>query len=187
VPLYVLLAYVVFAWLPERGVYSRRLALVWLVPVVLVSCRTMAVQRATWALKRWPVVTARGVFYEANRDRAAVLAEALPLLASSRSLVVMPEGLTLNYFARVRNPLSFHTFTPAEIDTPAAERAVMAELRARRPERVALVTRDVGEFGSRGFGVDYGLEIMAALREQYALERAWRTPRFTLVLLRLRR
>ncbi|MCU1350356.1 MAG: 4-amino-4-deoxy-L-arabinose transferase and related glycosyltransferase of family, partial [Acidobacteria bacterium] len=186
VPLYALIAYVLVEWLPSRGVYSRRLAGVWLLPIALLAGRTALAQIEAWDVKQHRVVTLRGTFYDASPDRAAILNDALPLLATSRSLVVMPEGLTLNYFAGVPNPLSFYIFTPPEIDT-TAERAIVAELRSRKPERIALVTRSVAEFGSRGFGIDYGRQIVATLREQYEIEREWHAPRFALVVLRIRR
>jgi hypothetical protein len=46
------------------------------------------------------------------------------------------------------------------------------------------VSRDVREYGSRGFGIDYGLRIVALLRSRYHVERVWHGERFEAVLLR---
>jgi hypothetical protein len=186
VPLFVLIAYVLFGWMPARACYSRRLALLWLIPIVAIAAQEVRLERAAYALKTHRVDTVRGTFFDANGDRAAILNEALPLLAG-RSLAVLPEGVAIDYFAGVVTPLPFYVFTPPEIGDDLSDRAVAAALVARAPERVALVTRDLTEFGSRGLGVDYGLAVMRTLRERYVLERQWRAPRFTLVLLRLRR
>lgn len=186
VPLYLLVAYVLFALLPRRGVYSPRIALLWLVPIAAIAVQEVRYELEAYALRSFPVLTVRGTFFDANLDRAAILNEALPLLAG-RSLAVMPEGIALDYFAHAKTPLSFYVFTPPEIGDEAIERVIVAELQRRRPESVAIVTRDLHEFGSRGFGVDYARPIVAALRERYVVERQWRAERFTLILLRLRR
>jgi hypothetical protein len=191
VPLFALVVYVLFEWMPARGYYSRRLALLWLLPVVGLAAQEVRFERAAYALKTYRVETVRGAFFEANGDRAAILHEALPLLVreakQGRSLAVLPEGVALDYFAGAVTPLPVYVFTPPEVGDVQTDRAVAAELAARKPELVALVTRDLSEFGSRGLGVDYGFGIMRTLRERYVLDRQWRSPRFTLVLLRLRR
>jgi hypothetical protein len=183
VPVYLLLAYVLFEYLPARGVYTRRAALAWL-PVVAVICtRDVAVQREQYALKRFPIETPRGTLYDWSEGRARALT-AFAREVRDGTLVVLPEGVTLNYFTGVPSSIGFHTFTPIEIELPETQRAIVEELRAHPPARVALVTRDVREYGYRGFGDDYGQPIMAFVAQRYRLERQWREPGFTLLLLR---
>jgi len=181
VPLYLLIGYVLFDWLPRRGAYSQRTAWLWFLPIGIVAFLALRYEHVVWKLKTYPVVTRRGTFYDMNPDRAKILAAALPELEHSPSLAVIPEGLAINYFAGAPTNLTVYTFTPAELedDTNAA-----AELRARHPARVAIVTRDMREFGSRGFGIDYGLRMAAVLRTDYRVERRWDAPRFSLILLR---
>lgn len=181
VPLYLLIGYVVFDWLPLRGAYSQRTARFWLVPIAVVAIVALRHEHLVWKQKSYPVATRRGTFYDMNPDRAKILNAALPELARSQSLAVIPEGLAVNYFAGVPTNLTVYTFTPAEVED---DTAAAAELRARHPARVALVTRDMREFGSRGFGIDYGLQLAAVLRADYKVERRWDAPRFSLVLLR---
>ncbi len=182
-PTIVLIVYTLFEWLPARGAYSREVAMLWLPLVLLIAVRSLLDQRMRWSLKEFPVATSRGTFYDANPDRARVLAELLPRLAGARSLVVIPEGLTINYFARVPTPLTFHTFTPPETADPAVESRILAELQRHPPEFVALVTRDVREFGYRGFGIDYDQRLQAYLRRSDRVERQWRAQRFHVILL----
>ena len=67
------------------------------------------------------------------------------------------------------------------------ERRVIAELSRTRPELVALVSRDVGEYGSLGFGIDYGRELSDWIRRHYAPERAFGArDRWEILLLRRR-
>jgi hypothetical protein len=168
-PVLLLIAYVLFEWLPERGVYSRQSALLWLPLIVAICVSGLATAHVTYDGGQ-RVVTPRGTYYDLSPPRAQSVGALLEHLhrGGARELVVMPEGLTLNYLAQVRTPLRYQTFTPAEI--AGSERPIVEELAAKRPQYVAIVPRDLREFGSRGFGVDYGREIVAFLRANYDVE-----------------
>ena len=99
------------------------------------------------------------MFYDVE-GRGAVIESLLRAIEQrrARSLVVFPEGLAINYLSGVDNPLAFHTFTPIEAAAPEMERAILRQMEERKPELVAIVTRDVREFGYQGFGVDYHRE-----------------------------
>lgn len=170
IPVMLLIAYVLFAWLPERGVYSGECAWLWL-PLVIAICASGLVAAHGNYSGGVRVETARGTYV----DRNAARAQAMPMLfahlrsVQARELVVLPEGLTLNYLSGVRTPLRHQTFTPAEIG--GDDTAVVAELTAKRPQYVAIVERDLSEFGSRGLGVDYARGIWAFLQANYEVER----------------
>ncbi len=182
-PLYALVAYVLFAWLPERRLYSRRLALLWIPVVVVLAGRGLLMGRAHYA-EASPVATARGTYRDVVPERGRAIQGLLGHLAAAppRSLVVLPEGLAINYLARVPSPIPFHTFTPVEI--AGEEDAVVAALARRPPEAVAIVSRDMREFGSRGFGVDYGQPIVRWLAAGYRLEATWGEPPWRVALFR---
>jgi hypothetical protein len=180
-PVLLLIAYVLFAWLPERGVYRREAAVLWMPLIVAICASGLVAAHATYADGN-PVATPRGTYYDVSSSRAYEIAGLLAHLrrVDARELVVMPEGLTLNYLAKVPTPLRYQTFTPAEV--AGAEGPIVAELAAKRPQYVAIVPRDVSEFGSAGFGVDYGREIVAFLRANYDVEQRFGG----IVLLRVR-
>ncbi|MGH9465503.1 MAG: hypothetical protein ACRD0X_07630, partial [Thermoanaerobaculia bacterium] len=182
-PLYALAAYVLFAWLPERGLYGRRLALLWLPVVALLAGRGLLLARAHYA-PATPVATPRGVYRDVVPARGQAIDELLRHLAAAppRSLVVLPEGLAINYLARIPSSIPFHTFTPVEI--AGEEEAVVTALSRNPPEAVAIVPRDVREFGYRGFGVDYGEPITRWLAAHYRLEASWGEPSWRVSLLR---
>lgn len=155
---------------------------VWLVLLVGLSLRTFLQDRPWWNERRYPIATKRGVILDWNGERAAVLNAAIPMLRGS--VAVFPEGLTLNYFAGVPTTLRYQTFTPVETADAATETAVIDDLVAHPPEQVVVLTRDVSEFGSRGFGVDYDQRLVAAIRARYVVQAAWRRPQFGLLLFR---
>ncbi|HKR63772.1 MAG TPA: hypothetical protein VJZ00_08570 [Thermoanaerobaculia bacterium] len=166
IPVVVLIVYVLFAWLPERGVYSRRASLAWAPLFVLLAASGLYAAHVSYR-DAVPVTTPRGVYYDRSPERAAAMRALLPRLRG-RELVVMPEGLAINYLAKAHTPLRYQTFTPVEII--GEERAIVAELNARQPRSVLLVPRDTREFGYRGFGIDYGREIASWLRARYVVE-----------------
>ena len=179
VPLYALIAHVLFGELPRYGVRPA----FWL-PLIAAFCiRDLVEQRVRYAVKAYPIVSSRGTFFDSNGDRAGVLNEIIRTIHGG-TMSVMPEGITLNYLTGTTTPLSFHTFTPPETADPAIELAVIEELRARRPDRVAVVSRDVSEYGYHAFGSDYDRRIGEVLVAHYRVERRWKTPRFEAILFR---
>ena len=188
VPTLLLMAYVLFDWLPDAGLYSRRIALVWLVAVAVIAGQFLWMQRRLLEPKRFPIETARGTFFDFHPNRAAILNEFLAELERSkpRTLVVAPEGLALNYLSRVPTPIAFHTFTPVETADPEIEHRIVRELESRKPELIAVVPRPVREFGYREFGKDYNRDVDALIRREYAPVRDWRRPGFSLLLLHRR-
>ncbi len=185
VPVYGLLAYAAIDWLPW---YSRRAALLWLIPIAIVSIEMVLVETAVMSQKRFPVVSARGTFFDMNPDRAATLNEFLAYANAQRidSLVVIPEGLGIDYLANARTPLRFHTFNPLESGSPWIEREIIREMESRRPPYIAIVTRVLADFGSRGFGADYDRQLASEIRSRYRVDRVWRRPAFELILLKRR-
>jgi hypothetical protein len=159
VPVYALIAYALFERWPSRA---------WLFLVVLLCARDLWEQHERWSVKVYPIASARGTFYDHDEERA----RAIGALRLSGTLAVMPEGLTINYLTRTTTPLSFHTFTPPETADPQVESAILKEINARPPDRIAIVNRDVREYGSRGFGVDYEQRLARWILENYELESA---------------
>jgi hypothetical protein len=179
IPVFALAAYTLFCYIPRRNA----MVFLWLVPFAANAVGDLWLQHERYALKAFPIVSSRGMFYDANADRARIL-NALIAEVHDGTLAVMPEGLTINYLTNTPTTLSFHTFTPVETADPVIESAIVRELTAHPPDRVALVTRDVREYGSRGFGVDYGLGITTFLHSRYRVEHVWHGMRFDALLLR---
>jgi hypothetical protein len=188
VPAYILIAYTLIEWLPLRGVYSQRAARLAVVPLVVIAVQLVIAEDALLATRTFPVHSDRGVFYDANVGRAAILDAFIERMRviHPRSLVVVPEGLTLNYLTRIRTPLSFHTFTPVEAAGPEIEAQIIEDLAAHPPEYIAVVSRAVTDFGYRGFGLDYDRKLAAVINQRYTVYERWRLPSFELILLRVR-
>jgi hypothetical protein len=75
------------------------------------------------------------------------------LLPADATLLVLPEGSSLNYWLRRRNPSRYLLFLPTEI-AAFGEAAMLADLEAEPPDFAVLAHRDAGEFGVGAFGRD---------------------------------
>src|SRR5262249_48837709 len=66
VPTYALIAYVLFGYLRGNSVW-------WIFLVAFICGRDLAGQRELYALKAYPIQSARGMLYDSNPDRASAL------------------------------------------------------------------------------------------------------------------
>ena len=96
----------------------------------------------------------------------AWLEASYPAGAARPTVAVLPEGVTLNYLARLRNPTPYFNFMPPEIEL-FGEEEILAAFRASPPDLVLLVHKDTSEYGVRFFGRHYARALGAWLQENY--------------------
>lgn len=116
------------------------------------------------------------------------------LMPARATLLVLPEGIGLNYWLRRRNPSRFNLFLPTEMAAFGGEAVMLADLRAHAPDFVVLMHREYGEFGVGPFGTGprSGRRIAAWVDANYRrLARIGAQPfgsrRFGIAILRRRR
>ncbi len=176
VPAYPFLACWLVSRLP-RVMPSPRLTVAWLIMV----CALMVArfEHETWKgyhAMTSILVTAKGTLGDYPVGRVEAIAQFLEHVSGNEAprhgMVVLPEGVTLNYFTGIPNPTPYCLFLPPELASPpGTEDRMVRELAAAKPELVVLVSRDMGEFGTGAFGVDYGLKIRQWVEANYRLER----------------
>jgi len=104
----------------------------------------------------------------------AMLERIVDTVPEDSSLLVLPDGIMLNYLARRQSSQRYLNYVPTEV-IYYGEATMLAELEARPPDFVALVDKDTSDFGFRHFGTDYGRALqdwVAANYEVVALEGA---------------
>lgn len=112
-------------------------------------------------------------------EAGSILADAVDTLSrtlpADATLVVMPEGIMLNYWLRRENPTSFVAFDPYYLAARGGESVVVEELERRPPDFIALTRRDMSEYGVGWFGEDpnYGRRIMSWLVGRYEAVQAF--------------
>jgi hypothetical protein len=81
-------------------------------------------------------------------------------------LAVFPEGVSINYLARLENPTPYVNFMPPEL-VLFGEPAIVDAFREHPPMVVMLTHKSTAEYGFPWFGRDYGQQLFAWLRENY--------------------
>ena len=87
---------------------------------------------------------------------------------SVHSLLVLPEGVMLNYLTRLPNSISYFFFAPFVLaDGRNAE--IIQQLNAAPPDRIVVISRDMREFGVAQFGEspEHGADLLAFISANY--------------------
>jgi hypothetical protein len=84
------------------------------------------------------------------------------------TMIALPEGVMINYLARIENPTRFINFMPPEA-VAFREHVMARSLDARPPELLLLVHKNTNEYGYASFGStpEYGGEILPWVRRHY--------------------
>jgi hypothetical protein len=95
-------------------------------------------------------------------------------LPTESKVLVVPEGLMINYLARRKSPVSEWAFIDITL-AGEAEARVVGKLAADPPEIVVLISRDLREHGIARFGgpEQLGRKMMDFFRRNYRLTRHW--------------
>lgn len=163
-------------WVPRRlhqrgwAGWAFRGAGVGLLVVVLIGCLNIV----RWRLSDKTAV--QGGLHETFHCRDAILTQptkfVLPwLLKNTRpedTVLVLPEGISMNYFARRVNPTRQINFMPPEIIMYGEDR-VLADLQANPADYCVVVHRVTGEYGRdyAMFGTFYGQKIYQWVGKNY--------------------
>jgi hypothetical protein len=169
----VLVAMVLVDWIPSALERRGRAGLVFRVAALTAFGLLIAHDvRLTWSWmqhKQWIVgegadrlrADVRGAYVNATL-------EAVPrILPPNGRLVVLPEGVMINYLLRRRSSIPYVTMLPSDLAT-FGEAAFLDALGRDPPEVILLVHRDTSEYGRRFFGTDYGLPVAAWIAKHYA-------------------
>jgi hypothetical protein len=100
---------------------------------------------------------------------------------ASTRVVVVPTGAAMPFLAGLATAGDRTGFVPAEMG-PAAEERLLATLDDEPPDLVVSIRLDLREWGSRGFGVDYGRRTWAWMRQRYEPIAAFGPEELVLVL-----
>jgi len=161
---YILPTIVLFVYLALT--IDPRARALWLAVFAGVAAHALWVQVDRARTPATRVETPRGAYLDPDAERAAAMRGVLEQLRRG-TLVVVPEGVTINYFSGRPTPLRRYLFTPPETGDPRIEAEVIRDWRAHPPDYVAIVDRSVTEYGSRGFGVDYDRELAGLIAREY--------------------
>jgi hypothetical protein len=100
-------------------------------------------------------IVVAGPRYSSRGKAISVAVQALQrAMPTDATLLVLPEGMLLNYWLRRSNPSRYTLFLPTELAAHGGEEVVLRDIEAHPPDFIALLHRDWDEFGVGAFGVD---------------------------------
>ncbi len=155
------------------GDVFRRFAVAMLIADVVFLLK---ISNGSYSSKDFPIGTGGDTILASRSKsdpRGAAVAEALARIRSAvpaeASLMVLPEGVMLNYLSRRINPTPYINFMPPELSI-FGERNILTAMQENPPDFVLLVPKDTSEYGVAPFGDDpnYGMEIMEWVKQEYA-------------------
>jgi len=92
------------------------------------------------------------------------------VMRADETLVVLPEGTTLNYLLRKRNPTPYLIVNPFEFDAFGGEEPVLETLVRSAPDYIVFVTMNMAVHGLGEFGNPlFGARIRAFIEDQYEI------------------
>ncbi len=177
VPATLLVVTALVGWLPARlSARGWRGEIVRACGLVLIAFFVVAhlVVTGAWLSRKTETVgTGRDRFR--TDVRGAFVQRAVSELVSSgvHSAAVLPEGVMINYLARVPNPTPYVNFMPPE-DILFGGARWAAAFRRSPPQVIFLVPKNTSEYGRGAFGVGYGKALAGWVAEHYVSSRVIR-------------
>ena len=109
---------------------------------------------------------------------AAALENMAQTMPPGATLVVIPDGIVLNYLLRRENPTPYTVFDPVLMAVYGGEERVVETLTAHPPDYIALVQRNFYEYGLAPFGQDprFGRTILAWVDQHYEVVQVYGAP-----------
>jgi hypothetical protein len=150
------------------GELFRRLSLC---AVAIVAMVFLVTHQSRIAAERYPVASGADSFLADQRGvpLQMLVNEVRDRLGRNDRLVVIPEGVMVNYLTRTESSSEFVSFMPPEAAMFGEDRLIRS-LERDPPEYVALVQRPVEEYGYIRFGQDFVPAMSAWIEAHYRAE-----------------
>jgi hypothetical protein len=171
VPGTVILVVLLLDWLPawfgapdRRLVHTGAVLSVMTLGVIL----SLSLFNSAYQKSRYPIGDGPDQFLGDDRSAyvAPLLKELRDRVRPGETLCVLPEGILLNYLARIESSVPYDCFIPPALQM-FDERKILDSFRAHPPDYVLLFQRNTAEYGPRSFGRDYGCGIYSWMIDRY--------------------
>lgn len=175
-PATALLIAALWSWIPRRFPNFFGDGFVWRTTIATalagVAAVHLALASSIYARKQIELGTGRDAFVTDVRGRIvgetlAWLERTYPRSSPAPSLAVFPEGVMINYLARLENPTPYLNFMPPEM-LLFGEQNILDSYRAHPPDVILLTHKNTAEYGYPWFGRDYGKSLMLWMMTNYA-------------------
>jgi hypothetical protein len=156
---------VIIAELPEwlrAGRWGKMMATAAMLAIILPGIANLATRsQNALRLKTVAITEGRDRFYSFPPEMDSIgsvvntVTAALREKASGETLTVLPEGESINYFARLRNPVPHACFYTGSMETQS-EAELVDDLQSHSPYWIVVIRRDLIAFGIERYGEKSG-------------------------------
>lgn len=123
-----------------------------------------------YGLRSRKIETMRGALFQRSNEKNLAVYSLLNYLKlntlENSTLVVLPEGASINFLANRDNPLKDYNFLPPFVRF-VGDDLIISEFSRAQIDYIAIVGRDTSEYGFSFFGVDYAVKLAAWIRQNY--------------------
>jgi len=132
------------------------------------------ITRDYYKLKNFQIKTDRGNIFFRNDQQTIRYWETIVYLRENTSrddtIVVLPEGIGINFFSNRENPTGYCNFTPPVCELISEEK-IIDRFEKTSIDYILIVNRETREYGFPHFGVDYGKKIDFWIKKHYRSEK----------------
>lgn len=132
---------------------------------VCLSLASWGLSANVYAKKSLKIDSGKGTVYSFNDERSISYWDTVDYLKRNTqendTLVVFPEGASINFYSGRPNPTKYYLFSPVDLEK-IGENTVINQLNQNRVAYIAIVH---GPYAP--FGVDYGFKLSAWIHENY--------------------
>ncbi len=145
------------AWLKMKRRGTLALTAAVLALFVPGAATLAAISYQNLCVKTIPVGTGADRFYSSSLDPTGALVDsvsgALRSHTENSTLLVLPEGVMINYLARLPSPIAPYAYY-ASATADGREDQIVADLQSHPPDQIVIISRPLLEYGIARYGAD---------------------------------
>ncbi len=162
----------------SESFFSSVLIILFILPII----SYWKVSTSFYAEKKIRMKTNMGTMVCNNNDHTKVFVEAVSYLRNNTNkddtIVVVPEGVGINFFSKRINPLRYYNFVPLPLAF-IGEDKILSNFMETDIDYIVIVNRQTVSYGLSSFGIDYGKKISAWIHDNYRQEIVFGVQPFT--------
>jgi len=167
----------------KKGIRRNIFKLGFLFVLVIFIMGYFNVSRTCYKNKTLKVATARGTIYAFDNDRENKCKQLIEYLVQNtdenKTLAVFPEGLTINFLAKRKNPLYYYTYLPLDLARSEIVEKLIKDMESEKVDYVVINQRRTDEYGYPVFGKDYAQAVWKYIVNNYELSKQFGSLPFT--------
>lgn len=115
----------------------------------------------------------RGTIYHLNHIMCIRYRDLIEYLINNakpnETLIVIPEGIDVNFFTAMDNPIFYNSYMPSILELKDKELEIISQIYKNKVDYIVIIQRETSEYGPPRFGIDYGKELFSWIKKNYEI------------------